>query len=419
MTHPDVPTTAAAAAVSLEDEPERRPPDGAPGTGGDRPAAAPARRPTGDRLPRRRRRRVDGRLAVTVALGVAGGLLLEALVSGAVTRLQGLLTTLILALFLSFAMEPAVQWMHLRGIRRGLGTMLVFLGGFLLFAGFVALMVPVVVNQSTMLIDRGPELVEGLADQAQRLPGNVGTAVSDWLERQRETLPDRLPDLAQTVGRGVLGASGTLLGGLVQVLTMLLVTFYLVADAPRLRRALVRRLEPARQSEVLGVWELAIAKTGGYVYSRLLTAIASSVVHAVAFTLLDLPSALGLALWVGLVSSLVPVIGTYIAGLLPLIVALARGPGTALAVLAVIIVYQQVENYLVGPRLTAAAMDVHPAIAFVSVLAGGALLGAVGALLAVPAAAIVVGLVSAYGERHEIVDHDLVSHGPVVRPRDG
>lgn len=352
---------------------------------------------------------LNWRLVVGVALGLAFGLLLAEFLGGIVTRLQGLLITLVLSLFLSFAMEPAVQWMAQRGIRRGFGTLLVFLGAFVLIGGFIAALSTLVVGQVQNLVQEGPSLLNTLADQAGRLPGDLGESAADFIMRQSEQLPDRLPEIAGNVGRGALGVGTTVLGAVIQVLTILLVTFYLVADGPRLRRTLSSRLAPARQREFLAVWELAIGKTGGYVYSRLLTAVVSAAVHTVAFLLLDIPYAFALGGFVGVVSSLIPVIGTYLAGALPLLVALAESAGAVIGVLAVVVVYQQIENYLIAPRINAATMALHPAVAFVSVLIGAALLGAAGALLALPAAAIVAALISAYGERHDVMEHGLTA----------
>lgn len=390
---------------------------------GSAPTAAVERRSTGGRR-RGDRSRFDVRLAVTVAAGLAGGLLLADLVSSAVSRLQGLIVTLLVSLFLSFALEPAVQWASQRGIRRGIATLLSFVVAFLLLAAFVGAMTALVVGQVRNLVDAGPEVLDDLARRAQDLPGDVGTAVSDWLMRQAEELPQRIPGIASQLGRGAIGVGSTVLGVIVQLLTMLLVTFYLVADGPRLRRTLVSRVDPARQREFLEIWELAISKTGGYVYSRVVTAVASAIFHSIAFTLIGIDYPFALGVFVGMLSSLVPVVGTYIAGALPLLVALAGDPFDALIVLIVIIVYQQIENYLIAPRINAATMALHPAVAFVSVLIGGALLGAAGALLALPATAIVAALVSAYGERHEVLDHGLVTEpGPrtaarVNRPAD-
>lgn len=354
-------------------------------------------------------RHFDLRLALTVMVGVAGAFLLVSLIEGVVIRLQGLLITLVVSLFLSFGMEPAVKWLDNRGVRRGIGTFLVFLASFLALAGFLAAMAPLVIGQIRNLMDAGPDLLSGLADRARSLPGTAGDSIAEWLQEQEAKLPSRLPQLAPDIGRGVLGLGTTLLGSLLQMLTMLLVTFYLVADGPRLRRALSSRLEPETQKEFLTIWELAVEKTGGYLYSRVLTAIASAIFHTVAFSIVGIEYSAALGIWVGLVSSVIPVIGTYLAGALPLLVALGTtGVTDAVWVLVAVVVYQQIENYFVAPRITAHTLSLHPAIAFVAVLVGGALLGAPGALLALPAAAIVIALASAAGERHEVVEHTLL-----------
>jgi len=346
-----------------------------------------------------------------MALGIAGGLLLADASRAIIGDLSGLLITLLISIFLSFAMEPAVAWLQGRGMRRGFATGLIFLGALLAMAGFVAAMAPLIVGQVSNLVDNGPEVLDNLAEQAQRLPGDLGPRVSEWLDGQQAALPERIPSVAGAIGRSLAKAGTTVLGGIIQGLTILLVTFYLVADGPKVRQAMLRRLKPNRQRELLHTWDVAIAKTGGYVYSRALTAITSAGFHIVAFTMIGVPYPIALGVWVGLISSLVPVIGTYIAGGLPLVIALAHKPVDALWVLMAIVVYQQVENYLVAPRITARTMELHPAVAFVSVLAGASLLGAVGALLALPAAAIVTALFSAYGEIHEVVSQEA-SPGP-------
>jgi predicted PurR-regulated permease PerM len=365
-------------------------------------------RPGRVRERRRRTDHLDLPLAGTLAVGLAAGILLAQLLGATVGRLHGLLITLVVSLFLSFAMEPAVQWLSRRGMRRGPGTLVVFLVALLLFTGFIAAMAPLIVSQVTNLMQAGPDLLGNLAEQARNLPGEAGDAVADWLQRQQAELPQRVPAIAGQVATGAVGVGSTLLGGLLQLLTTALVTFYLVADGPRLRRTLVSRMQPANQREFLQVWELAIAKTGGYVYSRVLTAVTSAAFHVVAFTLIEVPYSVALGVWVGIISSLIPVIGTYLAGALPLVIVLADDPVKALWVLAAVVLYQQIENYLVAPRITAATMELHPALAFVSVLIGGALLGVPGALLALPAVAIVAALISAYGERHEVMAHGLL-----------
>ncbi len=355
------------------------------------------------------RRRPDWRLALTVAAGVGLGLLLVGLLQGILVRLYDLIVTLMVALFVSFAVEPAVKWLDDRGVRRGVGTALVFLAGLLLAVGFVAAMAPLVVDQATALVQQGPSVLNGLADQARLLPGGFGESVAEWLEEQRTTLPRRLPEMAPQLVGGALGFGQTLLGTVLQMLTATLVSFYLAADGPKLRRVMSSRMHPDNQRDFLEWWDLAVDKTGGYLYSRVLTAVASAIFHVTVFSIIGVPYAAALGVWVGLVSSVIPVIGTYLAGALPLLIALSDSPRDAIWVFAAITLYQQVENYIVAPRITAHTLSLHPAVAFVSVVAGAALLGPVGALLALPAAAIVAALASAHGERHEVVEHGLTT----------
>lgn len=352
-------------------------------------------------------------LALPIGAGITLGILAAQSITAVLGRVQGLIAIVVTSLFLSFAMEPAVQHLARRGMRRGAATGIVFVVGLVLLGGFVAAMTGLVLDQVRSLTDAVPRLASELGEQAAEvLPAELGEPLAAWLEEQQRTLPDRLAAAAGALGRGALGFGQTIIGGVFQVATIALVTFYLVADAPRLRFRLASRLAPREQVRVLGVWELAIAKTGGYVYSRVLTAVVSTVFHLVVFGLLGLDYAVALGIWVGLISSLIPAIGTYLAGALPVIVALADRPALALWVLLAIVLYQQVENYLIVPKITATTMELHPALAFLSVLAGGALAGVTGALLAIPAVAIVTALISASTEEYEVLEHGLLETGP-------
>jgi predicted PurR-regulated permease PerM len=197
-----------------------------------------------------------------------------------------------------------------------------------------------------------------------------------------------------------------------QVLTIGLFTFYLVADGPRFRRAVCSVLTPRRQREVLAAWNIAIDKTGGYLYSRLLLAIVNAAVTFAVLTLLGIPFPIPLALWQGFVSQFIPVVGTYIAAAIPLLVALLEDPVAALLFLIFVVVYQQIENYLLAPRITARTMQLHPAVAFFAALAGGSISGLLGAFMALPAAAVIQATVSTYLTRHEVVESELTKEPP-------
>ncbi len=322
-------------------------------------------------------------------------------------EIRGLLVQLALALFLSFALEPVVDRLGARGLRRGPATAVSLLVLFLATVLFFAAMGQLVATQLTDLVDNLPDY---LRDGQSFLDRRFG------IEVEADDLIDRFQDggdaagYATSIADQLLSASTTIASLLFQTLTVALFTFYLTADGPRLRRSICSMLPPARQHEVLRVWELAVNKTGAYISSRFILAVISAIYHWIVFTALDLPSAVALALWVGLISQFIPTLGTYLAGVLPVLVAVGVDPTKALWVIAAVVVYQQVENYLLQPRITAQTLDLHPAISIFAVLAGTSLFGGPGALLALPVAATAGGFFAAYIERHEVVQNRLTVH---------
>ncbi|MEU6980651.1 AI-2E family transporter [Streptomyces sp. NPDC046371] len=322
-------------------------------------------------------------------------------------QLIGLLVNILLAFFLALAIEPAVGRMAARGMRRGLATFIVFFGVLVVGVGFVVLLGSMLAGQIVDMVENFPKYLDSLINwtnqhfhtDLSRVEVQDSVLRSDWLQKY-----------VQNSASGVLDVSTTLLGGLFKLLTIFLFSFYFAADGPRLRRALCSVLPPARQTEVLRAWEIAVDKTGGYLYSRGLMALISGVAHFVLFEILGVPYAPALGVWVGLVSQFIPTIGTYLAGALPMLIAFTVDPWYALWVLIFVVVYQQFENYMLQPKLTSKTVDIHPAVAFGSVIAGTALLGAVGALIAIPAVATLQAFLGAYVKRYDVTDDPRV-HG--------
>jgi predicted PurR-regulated permease PerM len=314
--------------------------------------------------------------------------------------LKSLLVMVLVAFFLSFAIEPAVNRLAARGWRRGSATALVMGGTVVLVGVFIAVMGTLVVDQIRSLIDDAPRYLER---SVRWINDRFNTDLkADDLSRRIEQA-----DLPNWLASRSVDISTAVLTGILNFLTIALFTFYLVADGPRLRRSICSVLRPDRQREVLRIWEVAIDKTGGYLASRVALAILSAIAHGIVFSVAGVPSAVALAVWVGLVSQFLPVVGTYLAGVLPVVIALVDSPAKALVVVVMVVVYQQVENYLFAPRITARTMAIHPALAFGSVLAGAAMLGTAGALLALPASASIQAIVSTYLTRHEVVESPL------------
>jgi predicted PurR-regulated permease PerM len=323
-----------------------------------------------------------------------------------VARLRSLLLTLVVSLFLAFAMEPAANLLARRGWRRGLATAAVF-------AVLVAAVVVFVTALGSLFVDQVAQLIDAIPGYAQQLAeflnDRFGTQVDGGKLAEQLRDSQGVRSFVTGVAAAAVGLSTTLVGLVLQGFTVGLFTFYLVADGPRLRQVVCSVLRPDRQQVALRIWELAIESTGGYVYSRALLAGVSAVATWLALTLIGVPYPLALGLWVGLVSQFVPTVGTYLAGALPVLIALFQDPVDALWVLVYITLYQQFENMVLSPRITARTMSLHPAVAFGAVIAGGAILGPIGALLALPAAASVQALVSSYARRYEVVASPLVA----------
>ncbi|MGW2824672.1 AI-2E family transporter [Streptomyces sp. NPDC001443] len=327
--------------------------------------------------------------------------------SWAFHQLTGLLINIVIAFFLALAIEPAVSWMAAHGMRRGLATFLVFFGLLIVTAGFVVLLGSMLAGQIIKMIEGFPDYLDSVINwinttfhtHLRRVDVQEGLLHSDWLRKY-----------AQNSAAGVLDVSTQVLGGLFRLLTVALFSFYFAADGPRLRRTICSVLPPARQAEVLRAWEIAVDKTGGYLYSRGLMALISGVAHYILLEALGIPYAPVLGLWVGVVSQFVPTIGTYLAGALPMLIAFTVDPWYAVWVLVFVVIYQQFENYVLQPKLTQKTVDIHPALAFGSVVAGTALLGAVGALIAIPAVATLQAFLGAYVKRYAVTDDPRV-HG--------
>ncbi|MEU9984980.1 AI-2E family transporter [Streptomyces sp. NPDC050856] len=338
--------------------------------------------------------------------------------SWAFHQLIGLLINILIAFFLALAVEPAVGRMAARGMRRGLATFLVFFAVLVAGVGFVVLLGSMLAGQIVEMVEDFPQYLDSLINwinhtfqtELSRVEVQESLLRSDWLRKY-----------VQNSASGVLDVSATVLGGLFKLLTIFLFSFYFAADGPRLRRALCSVLPPAKQAEVLRAWEIAVDKTGGYLYSRGLMALVSGVAHYVLLESLGVSYAPALAVWVGLVSQFLPTIGTYLAGALPMLIAFAENPWYALWVLVFVVVYQQFENYVLQPKLTARTVDIHPAVAFGSVVAGTALLGAVGALIAIPAVATLQAFLGAYVKRYTVTEdprvHGHRRHGEMVLAR--
>ena len=324
---------------------------------------------------------------------------------GAAVWILGRLTTLLLiiflALFLAVALIPAVDWLERRKWNRRWATVVVFIGALVLIVMFLATLLPLFINQTAAIAVSLPDY---LAATEEWLNNFVDVDLLDSQVRsQLEDMGSLLQQYGAQVAGGALAVGTTLANVVFQAVTILLFSFYMVAETPKMLRLVLSFFPASRQHLLLQIWQVSIEKTGGYVYSRVILSMVSAVVTAVALALLSVPYPVALGVWVGVMSQFIPIIGTYIAGALPVFIALIENPITAVWVLVLIIGYQQIENLIISPRVTSRTMAIHPAVSVGAVIAGGSLMGAVGAVLSLPVAAIVQSLISTSRQHHELV----------------
>ncbi|HET7869189.1 MAG TPA: AI-2E family transporter [Actinomycetota bacterium] len=321
-----------------------------------------------------------------------------------VRRLSDFFAIILTALFLSFAIEPAVNWFAGRGMRRGAATGLMFVFILIAVAILLMLIVPAIVSGFRQLVANANTWVATISRWLDQLGITVDQA---RLTEQIRSRADDIVGYATNFAGQVFGIATSILGGLFRWATIALFTFYFVAEGPQLRRVICGALPPESQQRVLFVWDQAIDKTGGYFYSRLLLAAINGTGMYITLRVFGVPFAAPLAVFEGVVSEFIPIVGTYIAGAAPIGVAFLVSPAAGIGALVYVLAYQQLENYILSPRLTARTMNLHPAVAFAAALIGGQLGGILAAFLALPVAAVIQASIQEYGRRYAVVESPL------------
>ena len=326
---------------------------------------------------------------------------LFALTRNVVSAGSGLLFTVLMAWFGSLAIEPAVGRLS-RRMPRGAATGLVMLGTVLALGAFLMAFGQLFVDQVSVLIEGLPGLVTSAVDQLNTIAGTSYDLNSILAELNLS--PNQAAGMAAEVAGGVFAVLGSVVGAVATTFMFALLLFYLSADGPRLRHWIATLFPPAVQEKTIAVWDTTAEKTGRYVAARVILALINASLSAIVFAIIGLPSWLALAIWTGFVAQFVPVIGTYISIVLPVIVGLlSPDPWLGLVVVGWAVVYQQVENLTIEPRISARAVDVHPAVSFASVILGTSLFGIAGALLAIPTVAMLLSLLELYRTRYEVL----------------
>jgi predicted PurR-regulated permease PerM len=338
----------------------------------------------------------------------------------AVYSVRDILLRVLVSVFLAVSLEPAVRALTRHGVRRGLAVGIICTAFLALLAGFLMSVIPPLVNQFGQLVRHFPDYVATLqAKSAHFRDLNDRYHLGTRLEGVIEQLPGRLTG-------GVVGFTGQVFGALVSFLTVVVFTVYFLLDLPRLRRGLVRLFPVDRRERYGHVADIMVEKVGDYMIGRLVIAVIGGSVAFVLLEFLRIPYPLPLAIFIALLD-LIPLLGHPIGSVAAVLAALfTKGLWPTTVLLIVLLVcYQQVENYLIAPRVLRHSVDISPAAVLLAALVGAAMLGVIGALVAIPIAAAFKVVLVRQIDQYEAAassgaDHHLRRpHLPRLRRRPG
>ena len=308
---------------------------------------------------------------------------------------------ILLAWLAAIAMEPAIRWFERRGTSRGVGTSITMFIGVILFGAVIVMFGGVFSAQIAQLARSLPTIIN---EVVLWINGQFDLNINpNEIIQQFNLDANIIANFASDFAGGIVEAFGSVFAVVFDLLTVLVFSWYLAADSPRLRRTIASWLPPARQRVMLKVWDISLAKAGGFVASKLILALISAVAHAAFFWLIDLPYWLPMGVFAGFTAQLIPIIGTYLGVAAPLVISLTDQPTDGIWIIVFATIYQQIENYYLTPRVSRATMDIHPAVALGAVFAGIAIWGPIGALIGIPIAAAIIAVLNTYGERYEII----------------
>jgi predicted PurR-regulated permease PerM len=288
-----------------------------------------------------------------------------------------------IALFLAVGLEPAVAWLTRRRMPRGAAVAIVAVIVVGIVGGFLAAAIPPLVAQTEAFVHQLPNYVAQMKDHSTTL-GKLDARfhIQDHVSKAVTS------SNGSSVATGLLSAGQVVLTVTASTFTVLVLTVYLLFDLPRIRR-LVYRLTPAsRRPRIILIGDEVSVKVGGYVLGNLFTSVIAGVGTLIWLFAFGVPYPIVLALMVALFD-LIPIVGSTVAGVIVSLVALTVSFPVAIATAIFYLAYRLLEDYLIMPRIIGHAVSVPATATVVAVLIGGAALGLIGALVAIPAAAAI------------------------------
>ncbi|HEX5807943.1 MAG TPA: AI-2E family transporter [Anaerolineales bacterium] len=305
-------------------------------------------------------------------------------------RFNQVIFTLFIAIVIGTVIRPAVAWLHRRGLPQTVGVIFVYIVLFLLLAGFLLLLFPLLSQQSTTIAAAMPEYYQNLREWVVNHP-------NQFLAGLRDVLPPALPTLSpvQQTEQEMMASAGQVAGyvtslarGIFIAIMILALAFYWTLDGPRIIQSFLLVI-PQNQRESIGELILAMeSKVGFYMVGQAILCTVIGILALIAYLLIGLPNALVLALIAGVLEA-VPMIGPLLGAVPAALVGLSLGPDKLIWVVVATIIIQQVENSLLVPRIMKKAVGVNPFVTLLALFAFSTLFGLAGALMAIPMAAMI------------------------------
>ena len=295
----------------------------------------------------------------------------------ALVQLWPVVLLVITAFIFMAALLPYVEWLVRRGVPRTLAVLLLLVAILAIIGGLFAVVVPAMIDEFQSLRDNLPED----ARKMEELLANFGIDVQ---------LQDRARDINWTdliSGRAAIDYGQRIFQTTVSILTIIVITVYLLVETPRLSRFFNQFVPKEREVEVQLIMGSLARVVGGYIRGQLITSLAITVFTMIVLLILDVKNPLAFAVLAGF-ADIIPIIGALIAVVPPTFSAFEDSPTKALIVLGALIAYQQFEDRILVPRVYGSTLNLPPLIVLIAVLAGGELFGIPGVLLALPAAAV-------------------------------
>lgn len=332
------------------------------------------------------------RTALVATLGVGLGILLIS----SVQTLSTILLYIGTALFLSLGLDPLVSSLERRKLPRWLAVLVTILGLLAVFGGIVLIVIPVLVDQISQLVTQVTAIIQR---------GNVIDDLKNWV---RDAFPNLLVDdvfayvenwlttnlaeIGGSIGQGFLNASGAVLSGLFGTFIVLILTIYLTVSTPSLKRSVYQMVPASKRDRFIDLSEQITDSVGYYVMGQVSLGVINGVLSAIYLSIIQAPFPAVLAV-IAFFFSLIPLVGTLTGSTIIVLVCLIPGlgsPATAIAAAVYYLIYMQIEAYVISPRIMSRAVSVPGAVVVVAALAGGSLLGLLGALIAIPVAASIL-----------------------------